>query len=429
MKKLISHLTSGSLVIAMAAIAAACDNSDAPALSAPDSDMLNIDGGSEKYEIDNSTHKTSWTVLSAPEWTTISKMNGQSGEKTSVYVENNGRGVDRTGDVVIQYADGSKRSVRINQSRSTDAFHMERSQGVGWGLDVTTYMDSRAITDQIFNTEKVRAYSSDAITTQKSNRQDILYFQGESMSTVTDKLSAALNLSVKVSAFDGSLSGAFDKNSMKQSNRYFSWMRGIYQENVVTMHVDTDDAQDMGLFTYDFAAARKNVIDSKGSDESIRNLIDRYGTHFIWNAGLGGYIDYFYSFEQTEEMDEKKIQAALKFGYDSKFGLKADVSNSAAFEATNSEKIEKFFVRGGDAITITNLVASGEMNESTVINWQLSLRDEKKYELITFNISGISTLFPDDAPDYIGTKIDNYISRVMYYSDIPVTRTPRFSQQ
>jgi hypothetical protein len=61
------------------------------------------------------------------------------------------------------------------------------------------------------------------------------------------------------------------------------------------------------------------------------------------------------------------------------------------------------------------------MNESTVPDWQKTLVDEKKYELVTFNVSCIATLFPDDADNNISGKIRDYITRVMYYGNMAVT--------
>jgi hypothetical protein len=132
-------------------------------------------------------------------------------------------------------------------------------------------------------------------------------------------------------------------------------------------------------------------------------------------------LDYFYSFEITEETIKDSIDAALNVSYENKFGIHGHVNLGEDKEFVNSGKIEKFFVRGGDAMSITNIIASGEMDESTVPDWQKTLVDEKKYELVTFNVSCIATLFPDDADNNISGKIRDYITRVMYYGNMAVT--------
>jgi hypothetical protein len=198
-------------------------------------------------------------------------------------------------------------------------------------------------------------------------------------------------------------------------------MRGLYQEKQVYMSVDSKAAQSKNLFTYDFAKERQKVIDYNGSDSIIAELIDRYGTHYIQNAGLGGYLDYFYSFEITDETIKDSIDAALNVSYNNKFGINGHVNLGEDKEFVNSEKIEKFFVRGGDAMNITNIVATGEMDESTVPDWQKTLANDQKYELITFSVSCIATLFPDGRNNDIAGKIRDYITRVMYYGDMAVT--------
>jgi hypothetical protein len=400
-----------------------CNNNENEELEMAAPSALSIDGGCDTYEIGRTNKSSAWTIVSYPEWSTPIAESGNASDAPKIYFENNGNNAERSGEVVIRYSDGTTSSVKVIQSRSTEDFHMERMQGVGWGIDLTSYMDSRGLTDQIFNKEKCRAYDEYSVSTYDSERSDITVVRGEGISSINDQLSANLNLNVKISAFSGSLSGAFDKTSMKNSKRVFAWMRGLYQQKLVRMSVDSQVAQDEKLFTYDFAKERQKVIDYNGTDSIIGELIDRYGTHYIYEAGLGGFLDYFYSFEITEETIKDSIDAALNISYENKFGIHGHVNLGEDKEFVNSEKIEKFFVRGGDAMSITNIVASGEMNESTVPDWQKTLVDEKKYELVTFNVSCIATLFPDD-PDpnkNISGKIRDYITRVMYYGNMAVT--------
>lgn len=88
------------------------------------------------------------------------------------------------------------------------------------------------------------------------------------------------------------------------------------------------------------------------------------------------------------------------------------------FENLSNETIEKFSVKGGDAITLANAVESGTVTNEMTDAWLASLRDQNKLELISFKITSISALFPDNIAD----KIDNYMER-MYYKDINVTRS------
>lgn len=378
-----------------------------------------VDGRSETYTMPVEM-KDAWALTKVPGWSTPYATSGEAGESLKLYVENNGRGVDRTGEIVVRYANGMTRSVTITQSANSTNFNLERSQAVGWGFDVTSYMDSRALTDQVFNTSKLLKFKPNAISVNDhGTSMNFVTYYGDSSDSMNDNINATLQLDVKVNAFSASLDGSFGKTAMSSTKRQFAWMRGYYQQKVVTLNVDMSDAQKNGLFTMDFEAERQAVIDAEGSDASISRLINRYGTHLVTSAGLGGYLDYFYSFVQTDQNQGVDLTAAVNFGFNSKFGLDADVNLKKHFEGSNTERIEKFIVKGGDAMGLTNQVISDSLTNDAVKKWRESLNGTNKYELVTFRIYCISILFPRD----IRRKINDYISRVMYYSQKPVTRS------
>ena len=80
-------------------------------------------------------------------------------------------------------------------------------------------------------------------------------------------------------------------------------------------------------------------------------------------------------------------------------------------------------MKGGDAITLTNAVVAKTISNAALDAWLASFGgvedDQGRLELINFEVNGIYELFPSD----IKTKIRNYIERVMYYNDLPVTRS------
>lgn len=253
-----------------------CDDTDCEKESLSEAvEIMTVDGGSDYYTISTASGG-SWEITSIPEWITPVESSGDPSDEIRVYVENNGGGVARSGEIAISYGNGSKKCVRLSQSSRTERFHLERAQGIGWGVDVTSYMDSRGLTDQIFNTEKVRAFDPDAIAYDVNRRGADLLFQGEGMAEMKKDMEVKMNLNVKVNAFDGALSGAFDKSSMTSSKRYFAWQRALCQKKTVSLILDYYDAQENNLFTHDFAKARQRVIDAGATDRSIRELIEHY---------------------------------------------------------------------------------------------------------------------------------------------------------
>ena len=116
------------------------------------------------------------------------------------------------------------------------------------------------------------------------------------------------------------------------------------------------------------------------------------------------------------------IEAAINFGFSQKFNLKGDVTYKDDYDNLNEDKIETFLVKGGDAISLTNEVISGNLSDKAVSTWAATLGGAdvvgNQLELIDFTVVGIYELFPDE----ISEKIKNYIERVLYYNDLPVTR-------
>lgn len=385
---------------------------------------IQIDGNCDVYSLENS-ESAAWSIVETPEWITPVNPDGGVSDDIELYVESNGS-VERKGVVTVEYSNGVIINTTVLQSTDQDTPSIQRAYAVGWGFDVTSYMDSRGIKDQIFNNQKVSMYEGISNTRYTDSR--ILSFYGESHSQINNSLKAHMKIDkLKISAFEMGLEGTFGNNALSNSDRIFSWMRGTYTECIVENHIDPEDAQDMDLFTKDFAEERQKVIDANGSEQSIKNLISRYGTHHVIVSYLGGYLDYYFS-SVVENIDNSmNITAAMNFGYNDMFKIKGDGTYKEAYNSLNTEKIEKFSVKGGEAIDLTNKIIAGAMDATALDTWLESLKqgDVNKYELVDFEIAPIWELFPSD----IRHKIKNYIETVMYYSDLPVTRAKINNQE
>lgn len=380
--------------------------------------LLSINGGSETYTVNN-TEKTGWQITACPEWITPVRMSGSASDDILLYVESNAHQTLRTGEVKVAYDDGITRTTRVDQSNEAPAFSLQRSYAVGWSFDVRTYMDSRGLKEQIFNTQKICNADPDMYCVEPSSGSELNYYYGESGSDLSKDMSGKLDLDGKYNLFSLNLQASFGKSALDNSKRIFSWIRNVYTQQMVYLNqLDLEEAQSAGWFTADFAAERKRVISSGGSDEAIRLLVERYGTHVILQSLLGGCYDYYYSSVVEQNTDNLNVQAAIEFGFSSKFKLNADATYKDDFEKLSNETIEKFSVKGGDAITLANAVESGTVTSEMTDAWLASLREQNKLELISFKITPISALFPDD----VAEKIDNYMER-MYYKDINVTRS------
>lgn len=405
-----------ALVITLSLLS--CSN-DIDQLAPEQADILSVNGNCDIYEIDN-TESAAWTITSASAWITPFKAEGVSGDIPKIYVESNSSGI-REGKITIKYKNGKSRSVTVTQSDDQTTPSIQRTYAAGWSFDVRSYMDFRGLKEQILNTQKLFNFDEDMYCVEPNKSSHIDFYYGESGSELSDDMNAKLNINGKFNSFSLDLQGSFGKSALNNSNRIYSKIRSTYQECVVYLNqFDVLDAQEENLFTADFAAERQRVIDCKGSDESVRNLINRYGTHLVIKASLGGFYDYYFSSVVENSSDLLNVEAALKVGFAEKFKLDADAKYKDDFNKLNKERIEKFAVKGGDAITISMAVEDGTINQNTTDAWLASLRDMNKYELLTFQLIPISELFPGDIKD----KINDYTDR-LYYREVPVTRSAK----
>lgn len=387
--------------------------------------MLSISGDCAYHEITNSTGGR-WTIVSTPSW--ITPVSYAGSDNITVYVESNSI-VPRSAKVKVRYADGRSRDIEVRQSTESTGLSLQRSNAVGWGIDLRTHRDSRALTDQIFNAQRILDLDPIGITNTRYTHHETTMCYGESYESFQDSLAVKAGVEIKGDAFTLDLQGAFGKEALRQGNRAFAWNRDRYNERMVTITVDPVEAILGGTFTTDFQKQYDAVIESNASDASIRDLIDRYGTHYVTTAWLGGYLDYYYSFEHSEMSDDMDIAATLNCAVKEKFSLDGDVQYKDNLAMLSETAIEYFKVMGGDAMTLTNLIVGGQQSQSALNTWANSLRIEDgvnaSLELIGFDVLPISNLFMLYTEEGIPEKIDNYINRTLYYSTIPVTRSKR----
>lgn len=185
-------------------------------------EKLNINGGSEVYDIANVEH-SSWRIVDCPEWITPISVAGTTADDIRLYVESNSRKPLRTGQVTIVYNSGVTRAVEVAQSNEQPFNNMDRNNAVGWGFDVRTYKDSRGLRDQIFNIKKLENEFPDItiIASDTSTLQRGELMRGSSSSELSNNIQASLNLNIKYNAFSLDLKGNFGMSTLNNTSHSF----------------------------------------------------------------------------------------------------------------------------------------------------------------------------------------------------------------
>ena len=396
----------------------ACSNEDVEGQQGMTGEqVLSIDGTDNVYTIANAEN-ANWQIVDCPGWVTPIKMAGSASEAIEVYVESNQRQNLRTGDIVVEYGNGQTHATRAEQNNKLPETFIKRSYAAGWSFDARTYADYRGLRQQIFNAKRLEMDGSLAYRVLPQTSTSIDYFYGTNESHLQRNINAKLKIDGNFNAFSLDLNGNFGKSSLSSEDRVFSWMRSIFIEQVATMTYDEDD-EGTAYFTEEFKSMRQTVIDEKGSDSAIKFLIEAYGTHYVHSASLGGSLNYYYSTVNKNHVDSLGINGVVKAGYGEKFKVNGDATYLDKFKEMNDETIEKIEVKGGDAMMLVRCIESGTMHADSLKVWTNTLKSGQ-VEMISFELTPIAALFPDD----ISLKITNYLNK-LYYQEMPLTRSSK----
>lgn len=402
------------------------DLADSPALA---DQTLSLDGNCDFYTIAN-TENADWQIVECPAWITPVAMQGSASDEIKIYVEENNRPeAVRQGDIKLQFSNGSTRAVDTHQSNTRaeskkNAIY-QRSYATGWSFDIRSYSDSRGIREQIFNIQKMLSDNPTiyAFKTEGAEAKVTDLYYGEDATKLQNDINGKLSITGKYNSFTGELSGNFGKSTLNDSRRIFSWVRTrVGKISAFLRQTDPDDLQEAGWFTMDFAQTRDTLIEAqkRGYDLKpyIKKLIGNYGTHVVLSATLGGSYDYFYSSVVDKNTDVLDIKGAINFGFEQKFNIQGEGKYKDSFEKMNSEAVEKFYVKGGDAIALARSVEL-QSKDDAVGAWEASLDDSSKYELMEYQLTPIAAFFPEE----VSEAISNYVDE-LYYLEMPLTRAP-----
>lgn len=185
-----------------------CSDSEDYAKTTEVAEAMKINGDCDVYSLANTESET-WSIVESPGWITPVSLNGDATEEIKLYVESNSR-AERNGVVTVKYSNGKIISTNVTQTTEQTSKLFQKSYAIGWGLDITTYMDSRGLKDQILNTQKViKTLGEEYIQYENSKSSEQIIFYGEDYESLSDNLNAQFAGDVKVAAFELGLKGQF----------------------------------------------------------------------------------------------------------------------------------------------------------------------------------------------------------------------------
>lgn len=297
------------LLLLMLPALSACHDSNAPEedIDYTDSTRLSY---SAACQTDTLRFKASgkWAVESCPDWITPVKSTGSGDIILPLYLEQNDGGIDRSGEIVIQYSGDSSLKLQINQvSSDLNGNYLDtlpETFGLGWGYDITTDIaDISGVKGQIFNSAELRKeFGKSVIRYENNATTQIIYTKAESTESLQRQMGGKVEAGVDVKVASARVSVAFEQQINEQIDRLYVWCRDFRQiKSAYLADVDIYDPEVLErCTTSDFRNCVKNGTPAK--------IVKDYGTHLVKTSHLGGKLDYYFTVSSSvKETVEKMV--------------------------------------------------------------------------------------------------------------------------
>ncbi len=119
-------------------------------------------------------------------------------------------------------------------------------------------------------------------------------------------------------------------------------------------------------------------------------FFERYGTHYVKRAWVGGKATLAFAVTKTSDMTKSDIRAGLQASMAGLGGASVNASDQRSKEKLQSNSQCTVFGRGGDEF---KLAALSTLDDAAYNEWLVTVR--KNPQLIEFDVAGIWTLVPD----------------------------------
>jgi hypothetical protein len=290
---------------------------------------------------------------------------------------------------------------------------------IGYSYDAYSEYDSPySLKSKVIDMNKLSEFDADtvfqSVQSAAKGREDFMVESAMSLKSLSYKLTKSMDSN---SDFLGIRKTVHRYSSIKQvdsqTENFYAYAR--LSKTISTQSFDAGallyliqhNEVDKLPFTNDFLTDYKKVINNSGSNrtKAITNLLNKYGTHIVSEASLGGMIDYVATFdralttqlETTSEYYCKKVFGRVKNSTTSentKYSVTSNISNEASVQilggdASKKEKLKK---------AIRSLKSSDNIPEDLLTDWFKTINSTasiSSLEPLNYKLFPIWNLFAD----------------------------------
>ena len=363
-----------------------------------------------------------WSVESDCDWLTIEVDNGYGNGVVPVYVQQNDGDIDRTGNILLLFENGTKVDILVCQDASDlnsygVLVNLPMTYGVGWGYDYSVdHADIDGIRGQIVDEAKLNKITGDqALITEAYASNYTQCVSEQSSARLIEKVSGKLSAGVDIKIASAKLSGSFSKQTTENVDRLYVWYRDMRSVRKAHMNADLSDVA-KNCLTNEF----KKAINSLKKGGSVKDFVNKYGTHFIWNSTLGGKFDWYFTVNQDIKETAEKIvtTVTVKLLFWKKTSTSVD---EKLWAEVKKDFIADFEVTGGgekgnslnDALKATACKGEPLSDPDLITRWQdcfvnPNTAKDDELTMIDFNVYPIWDIVKKVDKD-VAKKIEDYI--------------------
>lgn len=300
-----------------------------------------------------------------------------------------------------------QRSEAEENSNALVGDSISRKARVGYGYNMLIdFMDPKSVTEPIFDYSRIVAAEvkwGTIIGEEGRSLQELNIHSSYSIEEMSSWLSEQQSTETDI-LFSNKTVEKYKQVSEyeldQQTYGYSSLSKIVATRYVDEGKIESVIRQGEDIFTDAFRELYDQVNTSP-TDDNVRQLVNRFGTHLVTYADLGGRLDYMVNF-RSEETSRESVEKYMKY----KNGkLQESKESNEAMHSICSSGGLTFDIYGGTERAIRDLQTNantadryGQVNQSLLGNWlnSVSVKDPGSVSLVRCHLQPIWQLFTNE---------------------------------
>lgn len=274
----------------------------------------------------------------------------------------------------------NQHGVEYNGDNDVASGALNKDFRVGWGYDICMdFMSDKSVTQPILDYDKLLAIEKeygDAIVDESNrSKEEMDTYTAYSLAEMSRHMTSVQD---SESSFFGLAKTVSRHVKITKTDTHESQVYGYARimKIIATRHIDEAMLDDLvktkaNIFTDDFLKLR-NLVQKVPSVENVTTLLDRYGTHLVVLADIGGAIDYSINFKASRITDlEQSVTSSVQYILGKKTGDEETKKDTEARSSVINSELA-ITVMGGDNAIVSELKSSiPKLNENSQLDGKL----------------------------------------------------------